>query len=335
MRSKLLLIALLALAACGGSSDSSLDAGQVPDAQSEAQDSGTHPADASADEPDARLPEDAGLVEDAGLTDDAGLADDAGLTDDAGLADDAGLPPQTEQEPNDGASETEVNPFAPPGAITGAIDPAADIDILKLELRAGDVWVWTLAPQAQSLAPHLAVFEAADVVPDLVAIGAAGETVEQEQLVLADGLWYAAVRDERNVSGSASVGGPGFTWRLDARAETRAPTPISFPSTVAGALRHRFAIALYSFHADADFAFDIDLRADRKSPRSDMDSRLSLYNATTRRWVHTNDDQSGTTTDSHIGGDGLSAGGEYWLLVENVNPVAGDLSFELVLTLRR
>jgi hypothetical protein len=279
--------------------------------------------------PSEGAPSDAGGSLDSGT--DGGL--DASVGDDAGAADAA--EPLREQEPNGGATETEFDPFSPPGAIAGSIDPANDIDILGFEPRPGDVIVWRLSAEGGALAPHLAIFEAADVVPDMVAIGAPGSIIEQEQLVLAGGRWYAAIRDARNVPDPSGAGGPGYRWLLEARAESREPTPVSFPSTVEGSLAHPFAVALYKFSADADFAFDIDLRAERKSPASDMDSRMSLFNATAGQWVITNDDQSRETTDSHIGGDGLPAAGEHWILVENVAPEAVDLSFELALTLRR
>ena len=42
--------------------------------------------------------------------------------------------------------------------MTGAIDPADDIDIFSVKPAAGELWEWKLAPKGTALAPHVTVF---------------------------------------------------------------------------------------------------------------------------------------------------------------------------------
>jgi hypothetical protein len=193
------------------------------------------------------------------------------------------------------------------------------------------MWTWSLTGTGGGMTPHLGVSENGNKVPTLAAIGA-----EQEHFVLESETYFLIVRDARNVPMSTSkhVGGPDLKWKLAARKLERTPTPATFPATLTGKLASKTSMALYAFSGMKDFAFDIVLRAQRKTPASNMDSRMSLYEKTTKKWVLTNDDDAAASTkDSHIGG-ALPVTGDYVVIVENVSPDATDLSFELMFTKR-
>ena len=78
----------------------------------------------------------------------------------------------------------------------------------------------------------------------------------------------------------------------------------------------------------------IVVNAQRKMPASALDSRLSLFNDTSKTNVLTNADASGSTTDSEITGP-LPASGTYFVILENeaaMTYAAGsipDLSFAI------
>jgi len=67
-----------------------------------------------------------------------------------------------------------------------------------------------------------------------------------------------------------------------------------------------------------------------KAPASDLDTRLTLFNATTNQWFGTNDDISGSNTDSRL--TGTLAAGNYLVVVDNLSETANDLSFQLAIT---
>lgn len=269
---------------------------------------------------------DAGVGEDAGETgaEDAGA--DAG-TIDAGF--DAGWIVQVESEPNNGDTVDGVNEVQLPADVSGAIDPAGDLDILHFNHAAGEVWTYTLAPgdEASTFAPHLAVAEHANQVPTLVAAAAAGEVARQEHFTLSSGRYNVFVRDARNVPSSTGVGGPAFTWRFVATPTPREPTEVAVPSTTQGALAFPRAIGLYRFTLSSETNVRIELRAKGKASPSDLDTQLSLFDANAQQWIATNDDVSLGETDSELGG--TFQAGTYTLVVENLEPAAGDLTYEL------
>jgi hypothetical protein len=249
---------------------------------------------------------------------------------DAG-APDSGAPAQiAESEPNDGNAAAETDPITLPCTVTGALSSADDVDIFDATLTAGTLITWTLTPGSSAMTPYLGIVEKDDSVPHLVVKGGAGAAVEQEQYVLKSSLWHAIVMDSR-----ATPPGPGGDWTLTAALSTPAPTALAIPSTVQGSLRHRTAVALYRFHADANQGFDLVINAARKSPASDLDSRISLWDQTHQKWLATNDDDAAaTTSDSRLFSDGLTAAADLVLVVENVSETAQDLSFELQASLR-
>ena len=211
----------------------------------------------------------------------------------------AALPQLTEQEPNNyGTGGTEYNAATPPFQMTGFFETGThpDVDVLGAQLNAGDVWAWDLAGTTDKVSPYLYIFEKANVVPYMVSFAAPSATAEQEHFVLESGFWYVVVADHNNPRDSSStcgasnpcVGGPDYTWVLTVRATPRAPTPVAFPSSVQASLRHAQAIDLYGFHAATTFKFDVDLKAKRKSPPSTLESRMSLFDATSKLLARAN-----------------------------------------------
>jgi hypothetical protein len=315
------VVASLALPACGGN-----DATPGPDASTPADADTVVPADAAAPGPDASAP-------------DAATPPDA-----AAPGPDAALPALVESEPNDYNGGADYDAVTLPFQMTGTLESKAtpDIDVLGMTLAPGDFWTWQLSGPSGKVSPDLYVFEKAGKVPYLLAFAGPGQVVEQEHFALEGGFWYAVVADKRNPADSTTLcatatcyGGADFDWKLTARSTPRAPTAVTFPATKAASLRHKYAMDLYGFHATTSFGFDIDLKAERKTPPSDVQSRMSLFDATLKKWVITNDGVSGTN-DAHVGGDAgaLTAGSDYVVVIENTNPGAVDLSYELAFTLR-
>ena len=160
---------------------------------------------------------------------------------------DAGV--ATEQEPNDGAGVGELDALSAPGAKSGTIGRANDVDIFMVTLTAGQQWRWRVDAHGSSLVPHLSVTEAQNTVPVLVARGSLGGVAEIEQLVLKTGSYAVIVRDSRNVpsSGSQGVGSAQHGYVVSGEASTRTPVLIAVPSTTAGGLTTRYATALHRF----------------------------------------------------------------------------------------
>lgn len=257
-------------------------------------------------------------------------ADDAGTDADAA----APLPTATESEPNNGTTTTETNAMTIPGEMRGKLDPAQDVDIFGVALGPGDFWEWTLTPTTADLAPHLTVFDIApgSLNPTRLVAGQAGAAAKLDHFVLRDGTFVAAVRDTRNVP-SGSVGGPTFGYSLVAKKKPVNAVQVSFPTTKAATLASLSSIDLYTFTGTQGKGFDIVVKADRKAAPSTLDSRLSLFDMTTKKTLITNDNASGTTGDSQI--SSASPGNStYMVVVENEGTNAADLSYEIEFTLK-
>lgn len=265
----------------------------------------------------------------------------------------AGPPPgpaAEESEPNGGefddAGVPRTNAMTTPGTMTGAIDPADDADLFTLKLSPGELWYWRVGSEGSSLyTPHLAVFDTAanNLNPtQIVRGGVSGGEVSLQHFVLRPGKFAAAVRDARNVPSSSSqhVGDAQTKYVLYAYKDTPSPTTVTLPQTVTGALTKVSAVALYSFKATKNQNVEIVLRAARRQPASELDSRMSLFNATSKTAVLTNDN-AGASKDSEIRGP-MPADAEYWIIVENeADMVFGasasalpDLSFEIDFNLK-
>lgn len=241
---------------------------------------------------------------------------------------------QTEVEPNNASSKTDLQAMTLPGEMTGKVDPANDIDAFSLEVAPGDLWEWTLTAE-DDLAPHLVVFDTAEntLNPVRLAQGAAGGTASLAHFVLRPGSFAAIVRDARNVAKPpAGLGGPSYGYKLSAKKKTLTPVQVSLPSTKSGKLASLSALDFYSFTANEGTGFDIVLKAERKSAPSTLDSRITLFDLGSKKTIITNDDAAGTV-DSEIGGN-LPATSSYLLVVENEGTEAGDLSYELTFSLR-
>lgn len=241
-----------------------------------------------------------------------------------------------EMEPNNAATATEVNTFAPPAVMTGSVDPADDLDVLRVELVAGQVWRWELSPGAAVLAPHLGITRDGDTTPRMVATAAAGGSAVQEHFVLETGAYFVIVRDARNVPASSSqhVGSAQHSWRLDARPLDRAPTTVTVPSTIPGTLACASCLAAFAFSGTMGTGFDITVTAQRLAQPSDLDTRLSLYDVTAGRWLITNDDDMAQgTLDSRVGGM-FPTTGDYVAILDNVTVAPARLAFEVAFTLR-
>lgn len=276
---------------------------------------------------------------DAGSTTDgaSGPRSDAGGVIDGGVAD-ADEPPlvhQQEKEPNNGSTTSEVGTMTLPGVMSGVLDPADDVDLFSIAPAPGELWEWTLAATGADLAPHLTIFDSDTnnaVNPTVVAKTTAGQTAVLQHFVLGTGKLLAAVRDARNVPSPSGHGGPAYGYSLTAKRKTPVPIAISLPSVKQGTLASLSSVDLYSFTLATSTALDVIVRAEQKTVPSTLDSRVSIFNATTKKSMGTNDNASGSTTDSKLGGT-LPAG-SYLIVLENEGTNDADLSYEIELAPR-
>lgn len=248
---------------------------------------------------------------------------------------DAGPAVPAESEPNDGTSETDLDVVTVPGRVTGAIGKADDTDVFGVDLAAGDFWTITVDPAGSPVAPHLGVIQKGDRVPRLVAVGTPGQRTTQDVFVLASERYFVSVRDARNVPAASSqkVGSAAHTYALVAEKKTPTLTTLPVPGTVQGTLASRSGAQLFAMKLVATTGFDLDVRAKRRTPATDLDTRVSLFDAGRKVWIITNDDLSLSQTDSRIGSDALPPG-DYVVVVDNVSPTAAQREFEIVTTLR-
>ena len=112
---------------------------------------------------------------------------------------------------------------------------------------------------------------------------------------------------------------------------TPKPVTVTFPTTKTGKLASVGAEDFYTFTGTGGKGFDIVINADRKLPRSTLDSRISLFDLTAKKALITNDNAAGTT-DSQIGGDALPS--TYLVIVDNEGKDDTDLSYEIQFKLR-
>ncbi len=261
------------------------------------------------------------------------------------------LAQQTEFEPNNGAivdagadaaPTLQVNSMNIPGAMSGAIDPADDIDIFSVAPKPGELWQWKVVPGPEC-APSLTVFDTVkgNLNPTVaVRAEAKGTEVTIDHFILHGGTFVAGVRDARNLAPtSAHVGGPTLTYKLEARKITANPKLVTFPQKISGKLGRVSEIALFKFTGTKGTGFDVIVRAARLGAGSKLDSRLSLFDLTGNANVLTNDDAA-STTDSEVGGN-LPANADYLVILENeaqgtqpIGSVVPDLSYEIEFKLR-
>ena len=276
----------------------------------------------------------AGPTSDAPVT----LGDDAGS--DSSTAGDGGgdsselLTAATEVEPNNGATKTEFGTMKLPGIMNGKIDPVADVDLFAVALAAGEFWEWSAAPTSADVAPHITVFDIAPagLNPTVVGYAAAGQPAKLQHFVLRPGTFLMGMRDARNVPAPGTKGGPTYGYAVTGQRATPKPVSVTFPITKTGKLASVGAEDFYSFTSTGGKGFDIVINADRKSPRSTLDSRISIYDLGAKKAIGTNDNAAGTT-DSQLGSpDGLS--GSFLVIIENEGKDGADLSYEIQFKLR-
>jgi hypothetical protein len=278
-------------------------------------------------------PADTGPAEDKGPAGDGpsidghtdGPAGDVSLVDQGPAAD---MPAaQSEKEPNNGGTATELNAIQVPAVIKGAIGQAKDVDIFGVDAKAGDRWVVTVKTDG-TLQPHLAVFDPAQKVPTAVSKGAGD--VMAEYYVLKTTQLLIAVRDQRNVgSGSQSVGGPAFTYTLSVLPLNRPPKQVQIGSLTTGTLSPPGTVRVYAFSALNNTELVLQVAAKKLSPPSDVDSRLSLFHPGQKAWLGTNDNPSLSESDSLLKGK-MPFTGTYHAIVENVaDTIGSNLSFTL------
>lgn len=262
---------------------------------------------------------------------DGGGRDDAGKDGGEGVDGGAAL---REKEPNDGKTADEIDTMPMPGAMAGAIDPANDVDLFSAALNAGEFWEWSLTPTSAELAPHITIFDTAkgSLNPTVLASAAAGQTTTLQHFVLGAGAFVAAVRDARNVPTATGKGGSGFGYQLVAKKATPAPVQVDIPATKSGTLKSLSSVDFYAFSLVGSTALDIVVNAARKPAPSTLDSRISLFDLSRNKNVLTNDDASGSTTDSAIGG--TIPAGSFLLIVENEGTNGADLSYTVSFTKR-
>lgn len=244
------------------------------------------------------------------------------------------LTEQQESEPNNGTPATAVNAMTIPGSMSGAIDPANDVDIFGVMPAAGEVWEWKVAPNGADLAPHVTVFDTAadNTNPTVLAKANAGATATIQHFVLGGGQWVAAVRDARNVPSPTGKGGATYGYTFTAKKITPQVTTIAVGDTKTGTLASLSSIALFKLTLASPTGLDVIVRADRKSSPSTLDSRLSMWRESTKTTIGTNDDIA-SSSDSELGGDSLPAGA-YIIVLENEGTDATDLSYELEVVAR-
>jgi hypothetical protein len=269
-----------------------------------------------------------GCGDDAAQEADAGVFDnDAAVID--GAVPDALIQLTEETEPNNGATLEEVNAVTVPVGMSGAIGTANDVDIFAVELSEGELLQWTIAAEDQNMAPHLAVSEATNEAPVTLAYGAPGASQSFHHFALKTGLHYLIVRDARNVPSAESqnIGDASVRYALTSSPATLSPTNVTIPSRVSHTLPHEFELGIFSFTLSQETDLRIEVFAQRKVPASDIDSRLSLYYVTDSSWLITNDNPALDEKDSFV--TGVLPAGEYRVIVDNVDPDAVDLGFEL------
>jgi hypothetical protein len=235
----------------------------------------------------------------------------------------------SEMEPNNGSSVDDVNEVVAPLVLTGSIDSDVsnpDIDVFSVDLTPGQLWTWSLE-SAGTMAPHLAITNHAGVSPTTLGYGAAGQTASFDVFAYLDGRYNIIVRDSRNVNEGGDFSGPEYGYTLTATPSTRQPVAVTVPERVSATLDSSYDLALFSFSLTEATTVRIEVFARRKTAPSDIDSRLSLYYVDDSSYLITNDDPALNQLDSIVQGE-LPAG-EYRVVVDNVEPTASDLSFEL------
>lgn len=269
---------------------------------------------------------------------DGGVADDAGAEPADGGSDDAGVEEEPEEieeteelEPNDISDGDEANPLPLGARMRGSIAEPGDADAFEVLTTGGRAYrVHLRLPAGSALQGHLTVFDngrdGSPASADYVQLSQTGveADVNLELLASGDGH-YVIVRDLRAVGGGDGSGGDDHTYELwveELEPQSIARPALSFPDTVSGTLPHAGAIHLYPFEAVLYDDVILDLEAS-----ADMDGRLVVISDITGEWIARNDDRGGSV-DPLIDAP-MTAGGDLWLVVDNVAPDATSLGYTM------
>ncbi len=274
---------------------------------------------------DSAMPPDGAT--DTGTTPDASPDASADATPDA--TPDAAPMMLTEMEPNDGTTTDEVNDLPIGATMSGAIDAAGDSDIFRIPTVGGHAYVIQLTTPG-ALMGHLTVIDSgrdgAAAGEDYVHLSRTGTEadVELDLLAMGDGH-LVAVRDVRSLDGGAGSGGADHDYVLSVTEVPAASiaTPLTFPSTVTGALDHPGAMGVHSFDGTEGTWVTLDL-----APTGMMDGRLFIVSEATGSWIARNDDRSAGDTSPLIDAP-LTASGTMYLVVENIDEMATGLGYSI------
>jgi hypothetical protein len=144
-------------------------------------------------------------------------------------------------------------------------------------------------------------------------------------LAFGQGGHYVIVRDTHTVDGTAT-GGSGFGYELRVDERGLVLDALAFPSTVQGALEDVGGVALYSFDANENADFTVDLQAD-----GDLDARLFVFSVDEGDWVARNDDRAQGDPNPLLDAF-FPVGGPMILVVESTAEDANDLGFTITTT---
>jgi len=238
-----------------------------------------------------------------------------------------------EQEPNDGTTLQEYNDLASDVWMRGVVGTVGDSDVFRVQSTAGKVLRVVLElPVGSALEPHVAVFDdgrgTAAAGEDYVKV-AVGTKVEIEWLAMDTAGYFVAIRDVRNLA-AGTVGGADFTYEVHASEhETDAyeGQPLVFPSQFDDALPRASGLRLYGFQGAEGADVIVDLQAN-----GDMDGRLMIYADAIDSWIARNDDRGAQDPNPLIDAF-LTEGGAMFLVVENIDEGATDLSYSIDATL--
>jgi hypothetical protein len=226
----------------------------------------------------------------------------------------------TEQEPNNGATETEHNAITPPVLIQGAIGTADDLDIFSFTAQAGDRLVVEVK-SAGDLQPHLAINDPTSALPPGPAVSAGPGDVMAEYYVVKPGLYMIFLRDRRNVGTSQHVGGPSFSYTVSVLPLTRPPVQTSIGSQQSSSLSPAGTIRVFAFSAVQDDLLDLSVQV---GPSSSVDARLTLFHTGQKSWHGTNEDP---LEPSALLQGKMPFSGTYHAIVENVSGDSTNLDF--------
>jgi hypothetical protein len=121
------------------------------------------------------------------------------------------LSPVKEKEPNGGFAQAQ--PLEPGAVVEGGIGGPKDVDVFRVEAKAGETWVVevTSARLGSPMDPLLLAHDAAGRQVAMSDDGASGRDASLTLKATADGTWYVTLLDAHD------QGGPHHAWLLSAK----------------------------------------------------------------------------------------------------------------------